>query len=105
MPARPGVRIVTALSSKVATQPKASPAATSICRVVRPSAGVSVPVEEGISGAMSSVSRQIVRFMQWFRMQTDVRRAALMGIGFGLVLCVVMFISILLLSWIGTLGK
>ncbi|MGA7673210.1 MAG: hypothetical protein WBW04_22525 [Nitrolancea sp.] len=54
---------------------------------------------------MSSISRIIARFMEWFRMQTDVRRAALMGIGFGLLLCVVIFISILLLSYIGTLGK
>jgi hypothetical protein len=54
---------------------------------------------------MSSVSRLLERFMQWFRMQTDVRRAALMGIGFGLLLCVVVFISILLLSYVGTLGK
>ncbi len=54
---------------------------------------------------MSSGSRLVGRFMEWFRMQTDVRRAALMGIGFGLLLCVVMFISILLLSYIGTLGK
>ncbi len=67
--------------------------------------GRNLTIKEGLSAAMSSVSRLLERFMQWFRMQTDVRRAALMGIGFGLLLCVVVFISILLLSYVGTLGK
>lgn len=54
---------------------------------------------------MAPVSRAVKRFLDWFRDQTDVRRAALLGIGFGLVLCVVIFISILLVSYTGTLGK
>ncbi len=50
---------------------------------------------------MGSLSRALKRFLDWFQDQTDVRRAALLGIGFGLVLCVVIFISILLVTYTG----
>lgn len=54
---------------------------------------------------MASISHIIARFIDWFRSQTDVRRAALLGIAFGLILCVVMFLSILLVLYAGSLGK
>jgi hypothetical protein len=54
---------------------------------------------------MESLSRAVKRFLDWFRAQTDVRRAALLGIGFGLLLCIIIFISIVLVTYAGTLGK
>ncbi len=54
---------------------------------------------------MESISRRMRRFIDWFRAQTDIRRAAILGIGFGLTLCVVLFISIVLVTYVGNLGK
>ena len=54
---------------------------------------------------MISLSRNLRRLVDWMRNQTNVRRGAIMGIGFGLLLCVIIFLSILLVTYSGTFGK
>ncbi len=54
---------------------------------------------------MVSIVESVRRLVEWLRNQNDIRRGAIMGIGFGLLLCVIIFISILLVNYAGTFGK
>ncbi len=65
---------------------------------------VAADVRRGCT-AVSGFSRFLDRAVDWIRTQGDVRRGAVLGIGCGLLVCVIMFIAILLVSYAGSFGK